>query len=91
MCVFIVGFLFPKIPINHSWIWAYTFCLFVELSQLYQGDWLNGIRGTKMGALVLGSGFLWSDLVAYLLGALMGGVIDGRIVHWLEKKESSKQ
>jgi len=40
----------------------------VELSQLYQGDWINGVRGTLPGRLILGQGFLWSDLIAYAVG-----------------------
>ena len=44
----------------------------VETSQLYQEDWLNQIRATRPGALVLGSGFLWSDFACYTIGVLLG-------------------
>ena len=36
----------------------------VEESQLYHASWIDSIRGTTLGALVLGHGFLWSDLPA---------------------------
>lgn len=43
-----------------------------EFSQLYQAPWLNGIRSTTIGHLILGSGFAWPDLVAYTVGVALG-------------------
>jgi len=43
-------------------------CYAIEVSQLYQAPWINAIRNTTLGALVLGSGFLWSDMFAYAFG-----------------------
>lgn len=42
----------------------------VELSQLIQTPLLLRLRDTTIGGLVLGYGFLWSDLVCYTAGAL---------------------
>lgn len=42
----------------------------VELSQLYSPPFLAALRRTTLGGLVLGYGFLWSDLVCYTAGAL---------------------
>lgn len=53
------------------------FCLGIELSQLYQADWINGIRSTFLGALVLGSGFLTVDLARYSVGIGLSLLIDG--------------
>jgi hypothetical protein len=44
----------------------------VEFSQLYQADWINTIRVTRIGSLFLGVGFKWSDLPCYIVGCLMG-------------------
>ena len=44
----------------------------VEFSQLYQAPWINAIRGTTLGHLVLGAEFSWVDLVAYLVGVAVG-------------------
>jgi hypothetical protein len=52
------------------------FCYAIEVSQLYQAPWINAIRNTTLGALVLGSGFLWSDLLAYALGVGMAFLIE---------------
>jgi len=40
----------------------------VELSQLYHAPWIDSVRATRLGALVLGYGFLWSDIVCYTVG-----------------------
>jgi len=36
---------------------------FVEISQLYHTPWIDSIRQTTLGGLVLGFGFLWTDLI----------------------------
>ena len=43
----------------------------VELSQCIQTPLLNAIRATRLGGLILGFGFLWSDLVCYTVGAVL--------------------
>jgi hypothetical protein len=48
----------------------------VELSQLYHAPWIDGIRATTLGHLVLGSTFNWPDLVAYTGGVVIGAVLD---------------
>lgn len=55
------------------------FCFIIELTQLYHNNWIDAIRKTTLGGLVLGYGFLWSDLAAYLLGILLGYIIDAKI------------
>lgn len=51
-------------------------CYLVEFSQLYQAPWIITIRRTLPGRLVLGHGFLWSDLLAYTAGiAAVWGII----------------
>lgn len=39
-----------------------------EFSQLYQAPWINAIRATTAGHLVLGSTFSWWDMLAYTIG-----------------------
>lgn len=40
----------------------------IELSQLYHALWIDAIRNTTLGGLIIGFGFLWSDLVCYTIG-----------------------
>lgn len=51
---------------------ALGFAFLIEASQLYQAPWLNALRTTTPGHLVLGQGFRWSDLLCYTLGVLAG-------------------
>lgn len=72
MFFFITGFVFPRL---HSWkivLISVGFCFLIELSQLYQADWINTLRSYRLGGLILGYGFLWSDLVSYAVGGMMG-------------------
>lgn len=48
----------------------------VEFSQMIQVPWLNDLRSTLLGALILGRGFLVNDLIRYLIGILCVYFID---------------
>jgi hypothetical protein len=48
----------------------------IEVSQLHHAPWIDAIRRTTPGALVLGYGFLWSDLACYVAGVALGAGID---------------
>lgn len=55
---------------------ALVICCCIEASQLYQADWINAVRETIPGKLVLGSGFLWSDILAYSIGVFLALIVD---------------
>ncbi len=48
----------------------------VEGSQLLDWPWLRAVRGTAIGALLLGQGAKAADLVAYAAGALLACAVD---------------
>ena len=50
-------------------------CL-VEISQLYHAPWIDSIRNTTLGGLVLGFGFLWTDLACYTVGIIIGALAE---------------
>ncbi|HYW12873.1 MAG TPA: DUF2809 domain-containing protein, partial [Longimicrobium sp.] len=54
--------------------------LAVELGQLYHAPWIEAVRHTRLGGLVLGFGFLWSDLACYAVGIALAALIDRAIV-----------
>jgi Protein of unknown function (DUF2809) len=81
MIYFGFRFLLPKAPFKTSVIYALFFSYGIEISQLYQADWINAIRHTKLGGLVLGFGFLWSDLLMYTIGISLAFLLD----IWLSK------
>lgn len=59
-----------------SLVMSLSFCFAIEFSQLYQADWINGIRATLPGGLILGKGFLWIDLILYIAGILLSFALD---------------
>lgn len=58
---------------------AFGICTAVEFSQLAHAPWIDAVRATRGGALVLGQGFLWSDLVSYAVGVASAALIDSRL------------
>ncbi len=38
--------------------------------------WIDSVRQTTIGGLILGFGFLWSDLACYAAGVGLGVVIE---------------
>jgi hypothetical protein len=43
-----------------------------EISQLYHAPWIDAIRSYRLGIILLGNCFVWSDLVCYTVGILAG-------------------
>ena len=73
---FLAATLWPRARI--AWLAAGTlaFAFAIEASQLYHAPWIDGVRSSRLGALVLGQGFLWSDLVCYTIGVIAGALVD---------------
>lgn len=57
-------------------VFAMSISCLVEFSQLYQAPWINTIRDTKPGHIVLGAGFSWFDIIAYGVGVMLGVLLD---------------
>lgn len=72
MVYFIIRFLLIRAAVLKVAVVALGFSFTIEFLQLYQAPWINQIRNTLFGRLVLGQGFEWADLAAYTLGVLMG-------------------
>ncbi|PQD96718.1 DUF2809 domain-containing protein [Pradoshia eiseniae] len=80
MIYFGFRFLLPNKPLGLSLFLSACFCFSIEWSQIYQADWINSIRNTALGALVLGRGFLAIDLIRYTGGILLAGLVDWTII-----------
>lgn len=76
MVYFGLKILIPKLKLTKTLILAIIFSFSIEISQLYQADWINNIRSTTLGGLVLGHGFLFEDLISYSLGIVIGCLLD---------------
>jgi hypothetical protein len=73
------GFLLPRAPTPIVAVLAVTFSWSVEFTQLYHAPWIDAIRATLPGRLVLGSTFNWPDLPAYALGIGLGAWAEWRL------------
>ncbi len=80
MVVWILALLRPSATSRLLGLLAFGFATTIELSQLYQAPWINAIRGTRFGALALGQGFLWSDILCYALGVTLAVIVDATII-----------
>lgn len=87
MMFYIVSFVVPQKHINTLALITLTVCFAIEFLQLYRADWIDAIRQTLPGRLVIGSGFLWSDLLVYAIGVISAYVFEkimlskGNITH----------
>jgi hypothetical protein len=55
---------------------AVLFSFAVEAGQLYQAPWIEAVRATRAGGLVLGHDFVWSDLPCYAAGVCLAAAAD---------------
>lgn len=80
---------FRTVAVNKRLEWAllvsFLFCFAIEFSQLYQADWINTIRRTVPGGLILGHGFLFVDLVRNSAGIIIIYAAD-RLLTCLRRK-----
>ena len=76
MVYWIMRFLFVTKSVKFSVIGSLLFSYAIEFSQLYQAPWINSIRHTVIGGLVLGETFSWGDMLSYTVGVAIGVAID---------------
>ena len=53
-------------------MWVFLVTCFLETLQLWHPPFLQAIRGTFLGATLIGTTFVWSDFLYYVLGSLIG-------------------
>jgi hypothetical protein len=85
MLFLVVNFVLAGRPLFQRCIISLVLAVAVEVSQLYHEPWIDGIRNTTLGGLVLGFGFLWSDLVCYLVGITAGAFAELTVRRWRKK------
>lgn len=71
-----IAFIFPRLSIIKVALFAGIFSLLIEVSQLYHADWIDALRQFRLVGLVVGYGFLWSDLVCYFVGIGIGAIFE---------------
>jgi hypothetical protein len=76
MVYWIGAFIWPALSRKRLAGGALGVAVAVEISQLYRASWIDAMRASRVGALALGRGFLWSDLVCYSVGVAGAVAID---------------
>ena len=70
------GFVFRRSSTVRIGLAALCFAWSVEFLQLYHAHWIDAIRSTRFGRLVLGDTFNVPDLIAYAVGVALGVVAE---------------
>jgi hypothetical protein len=65
----------PASPPFALWLAATGLTEAIELSQLYQAPWAQAVRATRLGGLLLGHSFSWSDMLCVGLGATLAALV----------------
>jgi hypothetical protein len=80
--ILFVGFIYP--PASPLWVAMGVFLATcgLEFLQLWQPPFLQAMRATLPGRLVLGNTFSWLDFPAYVVGSSLGWVC----LRWLHRK-----
>lgn len=68
---------FSKAALWKLALFAYGLGVVNELLQLYHAPWIEAIRQTRIGGLLLGFGFLWSDIICYAVGVMLAYLLIG--------------
>lgn len=76
---------------NRLFLISVGFSFLVEFSQLSNQYLLVQIRQNGIGKLFLGSGFLWIDLLRYLLGGCFVATIDTLVRRATTSRETLKE
>ena len=76
MVYFMMRFLFVIRTIKWVIIASLLFCYAIEFSQLYKAPWIDNLRHTVLGGLILGEVFLWGDMLSYTVGVGIGILVE---------------
>ena len=85
------GFLLPRKSTAIVMGCAAVFSVAIETSQLYHAPWIDAIRRTMPGHLVLGDTFVCGDIAAYLVGIALGGAIERAIRRMRETQHGPRR
>jgi hypothetical protein len=76
MVFMVVRVVAPRWPIHRAMLSTLTISCLCEISQTYHAPWLDAIRSYRLGVILLGDCFMWSDLVCYAVGVLGGSLME---------------
>ena len=80
--------IYPSVSILYSALLAISFSFTIEFLQFYHAPWIDHIRSTTLGGLVLGFGFKLSDLACYTVGIGTGVMFDTMLIKYKRQKST---
>jgi Protein of unknown function (DUF2809) len=84
MWVLVAAFLYPRTNRRPIAIWVFLGTCGIEFLKLCQPPWLQAIRATLPGRLILGTTFDWYNFPIYLFGCYLGWL-------WIKFLDSQSQ
>ncbi|WP_243633250.1 DUF2809 domain-containing protein [Paenibacillus xerothermodurans] len=78
-----------RTPLHTAALASFLFSVMIEFSQLYQAGWINELRATLLGALVLGKGFVTQDLARYSFGIAAAYLLDVFLLSCYSKRNAT--
>jgi glycopeptide antibiotics resistance protein len=84
----LVAFFLPKASLVWVALWVCLASCAIEFLQLWQPPFLQAIRATLLGRLILGNTFSWSDFPAYFIGSFVGWVGMRSLIHITQLQSS---
>ena len=79
MIYFILRCFYPRTQARSIAIGSISISYAIEFSQLYKAPWIDQLRHTFFGRMVLGDTFLWGDLLSYSVGILLAVLLDNSL------------
>ncbi len=70
---------------------AFGFSVFVETLQLFQWPFLQALRQHTVGRLLLGTGFLWIDILRYAAGVVFAFLLEWIFTAYMIPEKSGIQ
>lgn len=80
-----VAFLWPSAAIRRVAGYALGFSFADEISQIYHAPWIDSIRATTAGHLVLGAEFSWGDMLSYAIGIALCAALEASLRHYTRR------
>ena len=79
----------PQLPPGWVSFWVFIVTSILEFLQLWKPPFLQAIRATFVGRMLLGTTFVWSDFLYYVLGCSLTWLALRYLKQLKKKKKSS--
>lgn len=86
--ILLVILIWPKLSPGTVALGVFLVTAFLEFLQLWHPPFLTVIRATLPGRLLLGTTFVWSDFLYYIMGCTLSGWALHQLRHHLQQPEN---